>query len=245
MSNNKNTAVTRCLDDLGTSQPPCPSHGTPTFGHKTQGTSPGRDSPGGDASLWSQDNRARAFRSFQHHTAPVRKRSSPDAGEAPPRELVSCTFSAQRSGFGQHVPPTPRGGDAPIPPTRKLRPRCRGSTEGSRLCATGNLAGTLEVPAASFTDVRQITTVASRRPTWHHACGQAYLVLFEGPLPGAAVVGADGWQALHLSAGSIVGKGLGRQRCCVTAHSRPHGTQAPACSPGHFQLLRGIRHGCR
>lgn len=54
--------------------------------------------------------------------------------------------------------------------------------------------------------------------------GGPYLVVLQGPLPGAALAGADGRQALHLPAGSIVRKRLGRQRPSgepPTTHPRP------------------------
>lgn len=43
-----------------------------------------------------------------------------------------------------------------------------------------------------------------------------YLVFFQGSLPGASIVGADSWQALHLPAGSIIWKGLEQERPWVT-----------------------------
>lgn len=46
------------------------------------------------------------------------------------------------------------------------------------------------------------------------AQGGPYLVLFKGPLPGAAVAGTDSRQALHLPAGGVVRESLQRERPC-------------------------------
>lgn len=71
-----------------------------------------------------------------------------------------------------------------------------------------------------------------RRP----CCTQRpYLVLFEGPPPGAALAGADGRQALHLPAGSVVRESLRREWPRREASSRPaaapHGPALPLNPP--------------